>query len=38
MSYHWFNTEKILTGAKDKYYNNGGKKRLLSIILLTKKF
>ena len=33
MSYYWFDREKILKNARDKY-NKGGKKRLLSIILL----
>ena len=32
MSYYWFNREKILKNARDKYPNNGDKK---SIILLT---
>ena len=26
MSYYWFNREKILKNAKDKYCNKGGKK------------
>ena len=38
MSYYWFNKGKILKDTKDKYHNKGGKKRLLSIILLTEKF
>ena len=38
MSYYWLNREKILKNAKGKCHNKGGKKRLLSIILLTEKF
>ena len=38
MSYYWFNREKALKNARDKYHNKGGKKRLLSIILLIEKF
>ena len=25
MSYYWFNTEKLLKNAWDKYHNKGGK-------------
>ena len=38
MIYCWFNREKILKNARDKYDNKGGKKRLLSILLLINKF
>ena len=38
MSYYWFNGEKILKNAWDKYHNKGGQKRLLSIILRIQKF
>ena len=38
MNYYWFNREKILKNVRDKYYNKGGKKKLLSITLLIKKF
>ena len=38
MSYYWFSREKILENAKDKYHNKVGKKKLVSIILLIKKF
>ena len=38
MSYYWFNREKILKNAWDKYYNKGGKEKAVSIMLLTKKF
>ena len=27
MSYYWFNREKILKNAWDKYYNKGGKQK-----------
>ena len=37
MSYYWFNREKLLKNAWDKCHNKGGKKRLLNIMLLTKK-
>ena len=38
MSYYWFNREKILKDANDKYPDKGGKKRLSSFILIKKKF
>ena len=37
MSYYWFNREKF-EKCRDKYHNKGGKKNLLSIILLIKTF
>ena len=27
MSYYWFNREKLLKSAWDKYYNKGGKQK-----------
>ena len=27
MSYHWFNREKLLKNAWNKYYNKGGKQK-----------
>ena len=27
MSYYWFNREKLLKNAWDKYYNKGGKQK-----------
>ena len=38
MSYYWFNREKILKNARGKYHSNGGKIKLLIIILPIKKF
>ena len=35
MNYYWFNTKELLQKAKEIYYNGGGKKKLLKIILKT---
>ena len=37
MSYYWFNREELLKKAKTKYYNKGGKKKLVNIIKTIKK-
>ena len=36
--YYWFNREKLLKNAWDKYHNKGGKKNVLKNMLLIKKF
>ena len=40
MGYYWFNKEKLLKHAWDKYHNKGGKQKVakLNIMVLTKKF
>ena len=38
MSYYGFNREKLLKNEWDKYRNKGSKKKLPSIMLITKKF
>ena len=37
MIYYWFNRKKILKDARNKHHNKGGKKNLLSIMLLKNK-
>ena len=37
MSHYWFTRQELLEKAKDRYHNCGGKKKLLSIILLIRK-
>ena len=32
MNYYWFNREKLLKNAWNKYHNKGGEKKLQSII------
>ena len=38
MSYYSFKREKKLKNGRNKYRNEGGKEKLLSIILIIKKF
>ena len=38
MSYYWFNKQGLLKKAKEKYHNNGGKKKLPNITLIIKIF
>ena len=33
MNYYWFNKQELLKKAKERYDNNGGKKKLLNIML-----
>ena len=35
-SYYWFNREKILKNAKDKYHNKGGKKKTAKYYIANK--
>ena len=38
MSYYWFNRKELLQKAKDRYHNDGGKKKLLNNVLKTGRF
>ena len=36
MSYYWFNRQKLLQKAKDKYHNCGGKEKAVEYYLANK--